>query len=560
MTMEDFMQVYVAPTAIDAFVMARVTCEEMAVAMTTTLAAAVDTAVARAKSSRVGSVLELRDVAEAIWRDLALTEPHVLVGALDSRKLVEHLRTAAARDDVSGRLRALSMFLHDATAATVHGSLKDVRRVSFTTKVQAAVNLVRTWERTTLRGSCTPTRAEPVCAVAAVTGGGPARRSVLGASKATMENVAAAMMAGYTRHEQLTVESLRAYQKTLQTASITAVLSFGYHAIVDDWEGMFLAMPTHVLLGVPAMLREARPWRPAHGVNPATIIPKAEGGAVPPPTQFLYTVGKGRDGHVGLGGTALLQGGGLLCVLPGWHGTTKDGVHYAHYWRVDTARQVATIIEVYEAEAGDMQARVKLTFQLDMPEPDDDGAEDRAIDWIDAQRDFEGTLVLAWGGYNPLTGGVAWTCYMGVAEKEAYVNGDDPFYPVNDADVDNMFFARLESAEAIDLRDCGSVVSAQVKYVEEVRHDTRLLSPVTTVIYHQTVLNELGGVEAAAIWGTPSQYVVWTKDGHAATVQGATAEDEHKNFQFMNMSRSNVPAIGNEADIVSIAPWWWPLL
>lgn len=566
-SLEDFLQAFVPPDILEAFLAPRVTLESMVeaivfVARNHILNALRGRVRDMTTDARARAVLQLRDMAEEVWGSLKTTEPCFKTSAFDARGLMEALR-AEPREDADGRLSVLATFLVRMAKETAQRQLTDVRHASLDAKLHAAAVLIRRWEATSLREVHAPEPADTRL-VTQITPSNAADmdttrgRAPLGAPRPVMK----AHVDAYTRRlaegEQLTTSVLRELQRGLQTSSITGVLSFCYHVLVGDWEDMFLAPLPTKLLGVPAMLREARAWR-ADEKNPALIKPKAEGGALPPPTQFVYTVGKDKDGHVGYKGRVLLPGGGLLAVLPGWHGSDEEGNLFAHYWRVNPATRVASLLRVAESGTGHMTARVKLSFEVDLPEHgEEEEEEDRpVIDWIDAQRDFEGNLVLSWGGYNRLTGGVAWTCYMGLTERDEYPRGVDPFRTLEEADVDDMFVARLESAEAIDFRDHGNLMTAEVRHVEEVTPKGRFFSPTTSVVYHQTIVNELVGVEATAVWGTAAAYVVWTKDGHAATVHGASERHE---FQYTLPTRGvyKVPAMGSEASIVSIAPWWSP--
>jgi hypothetical protein len=218
---------------------------------------------------------------------------------------------------------------------------------------------------------------------------------------------------------------------------------------------------------------------------------------------------------------------------------------------VDPNTRVASVLRVTSSSSGAVRepdaARVLLRFVLSVDEEDPS----KAIGWIDAQRDFEGNLVLAWGSFNPLTGGVARSYYMGLEEADEYARGADPFREVDKGDVDDMFAARFETAAAIDFRDHGSVLEASIANGE------------TTVVYHDTVIKILRGVRLAAIWGTAHAFVGWIrdKDGamYAGTWHGAQGADQVEETVVKSQlcKLPHVPmAAEHESVSLSIAPWW----
>jgi len=228
----------------------------------------------------------------------------------------------------------------------------------------------------------------------------------------------------------------------------------------------------------------------------------------------------------------LARGGGLLAVLPGWHGVRADGTAYGHFVRVDPKTRVADVlcVESHPApapapcerelrrERDPASARVLLRFKLGVDSEDPEAC----VGWVDAQRDFEGNLVLAWGSFNARTGGVARSYYMGLVEADAYPPGADPFRELDKDDVDVMFAARLEDAAAIDFRDHGNVLEAVVRDGD------------TTVVYHDTIIKELGGIELVAVWGTAHAFVGWALDT-AERVPGETPNQNQNQNQNQTM-------------------------
>lgn len=568
--METFLTTRLADETYTRFCESRLSEAHLADALAAVTRATVERALADVPQP---TVLKLRDAAEALWRSLRASEARALAHAppFDAAPLVARLRELS---DGAARRQLVADTLVDAVR---RGASLELRDASLAVHRRAAADLVAAWERDVLHGGGDVRTPSGVVAVASATASA-CYKSPLGAPKAELAELAAELG---SRSAPLTVADLRELCRRLQTSSVTGALSFAFHATEGDWEAVFLTPPRAVVAGPPARLREARPWTPDDSggcsVNPAATAPKAEGGALPPPQQFLYTVGRGAESgaHVALGDTVLAKGGGLLASLPGTARLDADGTARARYLRVDPDCGIATVLEVAAASGGAPKATSVLRLQLYMPTAselegvgDDDGSggggegdttsssgggSGGVIDWVDAQRDWEGNLVIVWGGRNNLTGGVTWASHKGL--KDAWAKGEDPFLELDDAEVDDMFATRCEHGAAADFRDHGNLVTAHVRQVEEETPRGRFLSPVTSVLYNDVLLAVLPGVQAIAAWGTPHAFVVWTHDGRGVTLRGAATPDDVEMRTAVTARAVRVPAEG----VASIAPWWWPL-
>jgi hypothetical protein len=530
------------------------------------------------KEKRLGggrTVLQLRGVGEGVWESTWARDLDAAPPALDTRALEAALR-AVKRDDADRRDRALVEELGAQAERAALGALAAAASRAPVTRLRAAA--MRVFEALA--------RAISLCT-------------------AKNESTAARLCARALRRP-LRGENLRALAHDLRVGSITYALAFCVYALVarapteaqradesdsedsDSRASGASGEPQSqsqfeepVFLGVPAMLREARAHAfHAHArdqentsgaeatyaeatyaeatdacrTNPADTRPNPAGGALPDPASFVFSVGDAQDGFVGYQGTVLLRGGGLLAVLPGWRGTRPDGCVFAHYVRVDPVTRVASVLRVSSARHSEgsedepASASVLLRFKLGV-DPEDPAAR---VGWIDAQRDFEGNLVLAWGSFNALTGGVARSYYMGLVEADAYPSGADPFRELDKGDVDDMFAARLEAAAAIDFRDHGNVLEAVVR------------GGSTTVVYHDTIVKELRGIELAAVWGTAHAFVGWTF--HQERVFGGTWEGAQRagdleaapgSCRLQSLGLALLDERGAERRAcVSIAPWW----
>jgi hypothetical protein len=544
---EDILRTRVSLDTLDMFVRTRISATEAAAAVASLARDVVRAFLTEARKhvSVVPSVLELRNCGDAAWEAVCKLEPACRAHAMDVR-CVETAIRALPRDDAARREEALVTTVGAQAEHVASRVFTDVLQSSQGTRTRAAaLRILVTMSSTTLAwapGNCVSDRI----------------------ARDTQRRATSAL---------LCPSDVRAVERALQVGSIThaltfCILSLASPPLPDDKDrdndkdvDSATASAFPVLLGVPAMLREARPHaflqkddaldgdteKALKRTNPALTEPKPAGGGLPSPSSFLVCRGSSLEYN----GKVLARCGGLLSVLPGWRGIRTDTAAFAHYMCVDPHTRVASVLRVTSSSSGAVRepdaARVLLRFVLSVDEEDPS----KAIGWIDAQRDFEGNLVLAWGSFNPLTGGVARSYYMGLEEADEYARGADPFREVDKGDVDDMFAARFETAAAIDFRDHGSVLEASIANGE------------TTVVYHDTVIKILRGVRLAAIWGTAHAFVGWIrdKDGamYAGTWHGAQGADQVEETVVKSQlcKLPHVPmAAEHESVSLSIAPWW----
>jgi hypothetical protein len=549
------------------------------------------------------SVLELRDIADATWQDLGSQEPACQKSVLNGREIEIAVR-AISRENTAQREDALVFaistqaeraFLSAFSAFSASSAPSVVLFASECTRVRAAALRVMTLLSSASFKTCDPTSANAGNEETFVTRALQKRALKHILCPADIRNVERSLhMSSISKALAFCVLSLMPLSASHSVSNAVEAKADKQeqesieadedkddkddkdeNADTDDLDTALLP----VLLGVPAMLREARPHTFSSlgsPPNPACVEPKRAGGALPALDSFLVCCG----GRLEFKGRVVARVGGatpesslLLTVLPGW--TSSSSVRCMHYVCVDRHTRVASLLRVTANKAGDPDSVLTLLrFELGVDEDDPR----KVIGWIDAQRDFEGNLALAWGSFNPLTGGVARSYIMGLEEfddERKYTEGGvDPFRELNKDDIDAMFAARFEAGAAIDFRDHGSLLEASV------------LNGVTTVVHHDTIVKVLHGIEFAAVWGTAHAWVGWVVDSSSSSGAGSDSGNDASNSKTVLRAKvwrgaltpeevnetwnaaalCALPVVHSQASAskcksksnktISIAPWW----
>lgn len=391
--------------------------------------------------------------------------------------------------------------------------------------------------------------------------------------------------------EWLSPTVLRHLCEDLLTSEIGA-LAFVQETRLEAFEETFQTPPPALLFGLPGMVREARPWKADKKmVQPPSTwrAPKASARCTVPNAaeEMLYISPKGGlylNGHL-IDGMQHPQT--LLVTVPGvWK---EEGDKFSQtVLAVNPCTAIAQVLQIsFTTSKTRFKSVLRWKFLLDTPDAsvtpheeadgDDDvhsvarhpklaagagaGADTATqgspsivrLRWVDMGRLEDGTLVLAWGDRNPVTGGVVWAYHMGFNEHADPATHADPFCDVKDADVDAMFTRRFWQNELrADFSNHGSLLSAAVTLAPQECKSKVFLVPTTQIVFGDVLVASLPNVWATAVWGTPARFVLWDAEGNGG-VFSSTSVSENAVIEDADEQLDMMPCITR-----ALVPWWGP--
>ena len=194
----------------------------------------------------------------------------------------------------------------------------------------------------------------------------------------------------------------------------------------EDELMQFYMTPPPIAVGGCAHFRDATKADEAYwkSQDSATLTALRDGCDMQMGDKVLVSVGTDEPfAHISVNGIGVLNGGGLLCILPGW--TSEDG-RKQHYARVNPKTGEVCIFSVetnrktHKAEV----VRGGICLQMPMDEIDEEEASTPPnkipIDWIDAQRDEDFNLFFMYGTRNQYTGTTTNVMFLRVNEETAH--------------------------------------------------------------------------------------------------------------------------------------------
>ena len=168
----------------------------------------------------------------------------------------------------------------------------------------------------------------------------------------------------------------------------------------------------------------------------------------------------------------------LVAALPG----TKRSV-----WCLDPQTMKAVI---YQLDP------FRILLEFDLPR-------DREPNWIDCQRDNEGSLVLLWGHINHLTGALHSQNMSAIHEEALFSSSDEVLAPISDMQ------NRRKLGSKIDWRDHGNLLSVHHQVVD-VPGPIRKWAHNYDIVFADTILLSLEteGRPIESIFGCPNEMIL----------------------------------------------------
>lgn len=278
-----------------------------------------------------------------------------------------------------------------------------------------------------------------------------------------------------------------------------------------DVEDLFMHVPMPRVFGHPSCVRNAIEKKGA----PRKLCKATAHDAIDMDRVVLAGQGRLTFKANGTFQTMMVPQAHLVAVLPG---CTKRLV-----WCVDPRSMSAAIV--------DLGSAAKLV-EFDLPR--DDGE----ANWIDCQRDSEGTLVLMWGHINALTGALSTQNYMGLASEEALDQFVDPV----------GIPARTAVGSRIDFRDHGNLLAVHHTVAETIASGRRTWTHSYQVVFGDHQIMDLTSTSRPieAIFGSPLGLIMLSPLSASSAIQLWALEagpDGHE--QYVMRQSSSVPALSS---------------
>ena len=201
----------------------------------------------------------------------------------------------------------------------------------------------------------------------------------------------------------------------------------------------------------------------------------------------------------------------LVAVLPG---CSKRLV-----WCLEPKTMSAAIVDL---------AAAKKLVEFELPHEEEPN-------WIDCQRDSEGTLVLMWGRINALTGALMTQNYMGLASEEALDQFVDPV----------SMPARTSVGSRIDFRDHGNLLAVHHTVAETAASGTRCWTHSYQVVFGDHQIMEMTSTSRPieAIFGSPVALLMLSPLSESSAIQLWALESVDGSDKYVMKKASSVPKL-----------------
>jgi len=308
-------------------------------------------------------------------------------------------------------------------------------------------------------------------------------RPVLKCSVETIESVVKRV----DLQKSITLETLESFAKDLGVSSLWPVVALLKAHKDGDLEELFLHVPLPKVFGAPSCIRNSVVRNGLVQIVGATglLIDKA---VIASKNSLCWKTLQGWT-------TKECSVATLVAVLPG----TK------FVWCHDPDTLKAAIYELNP---------FKVIVEFELP------GDEAKTNWIDCQRDAEGTLVLMWGHINPLTGALLHQNVSGINEDELLTDSASIMCDVSEIPM------RRRLGYKVDWRDHGNLISIHHK-VLDIPGLERKWSHNYDIVYADNILMTLE-TEARpieAVFGSPREMLLLSPLSAMQSLQMWTIKD-----------------------------------
>lgn len=280
----------------------------------------------------------------------------------------------------------------------------------------------------------------------------------------------------------LNLDKLEQYKKSLGVTSLWPVVALLTAHSMGEVEELFLHVPMPRVFGAPSCVRNS-----LSKIDKDVTVVGNSGilidNAVIAGTNSLCW--KTSQGWI----TKECSVASMVAVLPGTRAV----------WCLDPLTMQAAI---YSFDP------FKILLEFELP------VDDKKPNWIDCQRDSEGTLVLMWGNINPLTGALHAQNVTGIDEEALFSDSEFVLQKVTDV----PFRRRL--GYKIDWRDHGNLISVHHRVIDIPGVDRRWANNYDIVFADRILMTlEIEARPIDAVFGTPKQMLLLSPLSAMQTLQ-----------------------------------------